>query len=194
MIGERILQVRQFSKLNQLDFGSRIGISGASISKLESSKNVPSERTIKLICSEFGVEEKWLRTGEGEMFVKHDPVILEVMRKYGFPDVVEKLLTAYAQLPEDKQQIILEYTQLFISEVVTSRGYPDIAPGQPQPDPQRLEELRDELGIEGDPLQIENALPTKEERIARYAAELDLQEESQGRSSDSMSGDSIITA
>ena len=34
---------------------------------LESGRNAPSEQTIKLICFEFGINENWLRTGEGEM-------------------------------------------------------------------------------------------------------------------------------
>lgn len=48
-------------------FGKQIGITKSSVSMLESGRNAPSEQTIKLICFEFGINENWLRTGEGEM-------------------------------------------------------------------------------------------------------------------------------
>lgn len=62
---DRIKAIRQKSGLSQEDFGNRIGIKRSSVSLLESGKNSPAERTIKLICQEFNVNENWLRTGEG---------------------------------------------------------------------------------------------------------------------------------
>lgn len=38
-----------------------------SVSKLENGINNPSNQTILSICREFGINEIWLRTGEGEM-------------------------------------------------------------------------------------------------------------------------------
>ena len=67
---DRIREVREYFGLSMEKFGSRIGIGKASISLLESGKNNPSVQTITLICREFGVNEQWLRTGEGEMFVR----------------------------------------------------------------------------------------------------------------------------
>ena len=62
---ERLKKIRSENKLTQEEFGRTIGIGKTSVSKLESGENNPSERTIKLICSEFNVNERWLRTGEG---------------------------------------------------------------------------------------------------------------------------------
>ena len=64
-MNERIKTLRIHLKLNQQDFADKIGIGKTAVSKIESSINNPSEQTIKLICSEFGVNEAWLRTGEG---------------------------------------------------------------------------------------------------------------------------------
>jgi len=64
-VNERIKTLRIHLKLNQQDFADKIGIGKTAVSKIESSINNPSEQTIKLICSEFGVNEAWLRTGEG---------------------------------------------------------------------------------------------------------------------------------
>lgn len=71
-INDRIKAIRKDSKINlsQEEFGKRIGITKASVSRIESGENNPSEQTLILICREFNVNEEWLRTGEGEMFVK----------------------------------------------------------------------------------------------------------------------------
>lgn len=66
-MNERIKEVRKLLSLSQDDFGNKIGISKASVSRLESGINNPSEQTIKLICKEYGINEIWLRTGEGKM-------------------------------------------------------------------------------------------------------------------------------
>lgn len=74
---DRIREVREHFGLSMEKFGSRIGIGKASISLLESGKNNPSIQTIALICREFGVNEQWLRTGEGEMFEQTRASVLD---------------------------------------------------------------------------------------------------------------------
>lgn len=64
-MNERIKSIRISNGLSQEDFGNRIGIKRSSVSLLESGKNSPADRTVKLICQEFGINEHWLRTGEG---------------------------------------------------------------------------------------------------------------------------------
>ena len=66
-MNERIKQIRKIFGLSQEAFGHRIEISKTSVSRLESGINNPSKQTIKLICREYGINEIWLRTGEGEM-------------------------------------------------------------------------------------------------------------------------------
>ena len=64
---DRIKQVRQFNHLTQEVFASRIGITKSSVSLIESGKNNPSDQTIKLICSEFGIRREWLEFGHEPM-------------------------------------------------------------------------------------------------------------------------------
>ena len=68
-MNERLKQLRKSLSLSQEEFGKKIGVGKTSISKLEAGENNPSEHTILLICSMFSVNEAWLRTGEGEMFI-----------------------------------------------------------------------------------------------------------------------------
>lgn len=65
---DRIKAVRNAVGKTQEDFAEKIGIGKSSVSLLESGRNNPSEQTIRAICKEFGVNENWLRNGEGEMF------------------------------------------------------------------------------------------------------------------------------
>lgn len=67
----RIKELRNFLNLNQKDFGNSIGLR-SSISEIENGKAPITERTIIAICSKFNVNEEWLKTGEGEMFVTAD--------------------------------------------------------------------------------------------------------------------------
>lgn len=67
-IGERVKQLRSELKLTQLDFGRRIGVSGATVSTTESGKTTPDNQTILLICREYGVNRLWLESGEGPRY------------------------------------------------------------------------------------------------------------------------------
>lgn len=67
-MNERIKQIRKSENLTLEKFGKRIGITAASCSNIESGKTNPSNQTIQAICKEFGCNEIWLRTGDGDPF------------------------------------------------------------------------------------------------------------------------------
>lgn len=67
-LSERIAFIQKNSKLNQTEFAARIGISQQYLSQICNGKKTPSDRTIADICREFGCNEVWLRTGEGEPY------------------------------------------------------------------------------------------------------------------------------
>lgn len=64
----RILYIVEQSGLTKTAFGKRINVSQGLVSQMCSGTTNPSERTIQDICREFGCNEVWLRTGEGEPF------------------------------------------------------------------------------------------------------------------------------
>lgn len=68
-MNNRIKEIRNRNKISQEEFGKRIGITKASVSRIESGENNPSEQTVILICEKFGINQVWLRTGKGEMFL-----------------------------------------------------------------------------------------------------------------------------
>lgn len=68
-INSRIAAVINASGLTKTAFAERLKVSQQHISRL-AKDGTPSDRTIVDICREFGVSEHWLRTGDGEMFVR----------------------------------------------------------------------------------------------------------------------------
>lgn len=67
---ERIKQIRKNERLTQTEFGERIGVKGNTITNYETGLRNPTDAVIKAICREFNVNETWLRTGEGDMFIQ----------------------------------------------------------------------------------------------------------------------------
>lgn len=69
-INERIRYLRKDIGLNQRDFGAQIGLKNGAISWIEKPGNTVIDQNIHLICDKFGVNEKWLRSGEGPIYEK----------------------------------------------------------------------------------------------------------------------------
>lgn len=68
-IADRIIEVVYLTEGKMSSFARNIGVSPQYVSKFkEEPHRVPSDRIIKDICEKYNVNEKWLRTGEGEMF------------------------------------------------------------------------------------------------------------------------------
>lgn len=107
---DRIREVREHFGLSMEKFGSRIGIGKASISLLESGKNNPSVQTITLICREFGVNEQWLRTGEGEMFEQTRASVLDrLSTEYNLSREQRSVIEAFLDLDPQERDVILKY-------------------------------------------------------------------------------------
>lgn len=71
-MNDRIKQLRLTLKLTLKDFGERIGLKPSTISDIEHCRCNVTERLIISICSRYNVNDKWIRTGEGQMFNSHD--------------------------------------------------------------------------------------------------------------------------
>ena len=106
---DRIREIRKHNHLTQVEFGKQIGVAGNTVTNYENGMREPSNAIICSICRVFGINEDWLRTGEGEMFkpVNKNLQILEY-----FNDVAElddtsfkkKISLALAQLSDEGWQ------------------------------------------------------------------------------------------
>ena len=68
-MNDRIKKVRKALDLTQQEFAKRIGIKRNTIATYETGKSKPSDAAVSLFCREFNINETWLRTGEGDMFI-----------------------------------------------------------------------------------------------------------------------------
>ena len=62
---ERIKELRKHLGLTQAEFGDKISMRQTGVAWLESGERKITDRVITTICALFGVDEIWLRTGEG---------------------------------------------------------------------------------------------------------------------------------
>ena len=67
-MNEQLRELRKNLKMTQAEFAAKLEMAQNSYSKIETGENSLTEKNIFLICLIFGVNESWLRTGEGEMF------------------------------------------------------------------------------------------------------------------------------
>lgn len=97
---ERLKDIRLALGLSQSEFGVRIGLnSRGHVSALESGVRNITDRIINDICREYGVNEKWLRTGEGNMFLEIPNTYMEgLAREYELDKVDVALISEYLKL------------------------------------------------------------------------------------------------
>lgn len=114
-INERINKVRKRKEFTQKDFGERIGMKANSISDIEKGKNSVTEYVIKLVCSEFNVNEQWLRTGEGgdeNMFLepqKNDLVAKAALLLGEHDPIFEALVETYSKLNPVNRKAFVDF-------------------------------------------------------------------------------------
>ncbi len=114
---DRIKLIREQNKLSQEDFGNKIKIKRSAVSKIESGLNNPSDQTIALICSEFSINENWLRTGEGEMFTLQEDeeaaYVSELLEDTENPlyDLIKAIMKTYTQTGEKEKAIIKAFAK-----------------------------------------------------------------------------------
>ena len=69
-MNERLKELRTAFNMNQEEFGKLLGITKSGVSDIESGRRKVTEQHIIMLKSQNPqINEAWLRTGEGEMFI-----------------------------------------------------------------------------------------------------------------------------
>ena len=121
-VSERIRELRK-EKLNLTleRFGERIGLTKQAINMLEAGRANLTDQTRMSICREFGVNEEWLLTGQGEPFPeksRHDE-IADFINGLAIDDnsFKARFITALTRLSEN-EWLLVEKVVRQMSEVV----------------------------------------------------------------------------
>ena len=112
-INQRIKTIRKQLGLNQTEFGEKIGLAQTGVSWIEKDGNTVIEQNIRLICETFGINEAWLRTGEGEreaVSAASDP-FLPLRQKHQLSFIEEQVLRIYFKLDETARASVCQYVQ-----------------------------------------------------------------------------------
>ena len=109
-MSERIKRIRKMLDLTQQEFADRIGIKRNTIANYESGRNEPVDSVISLICREYGVNEIWLRTGEGEMFTPNPATELDALKeRYGLSQAECSLIDVFINMNEKDRKTVLDF-------------------------------------------------------------------------------------
>ena len=118
MIGERIKELRKALRMTQTAFADRIGIRQNSVALLEMGRNTPSDQTVAFICREFRVNEEWLRTGAGDMFVPTPASIVdELAEEYHLCPEAQAMVEKFITLDPAAQLAVFDYMCAVVDEI-----------------------------------------------------------------------------
>lgn len=113
---ERLKKLRKNLDLTQQAFADKIGMKQNTIAQYEMGRTTPSDAIVFSICREFGVNERWLRNGEGEMFIKSTPYD-KAYNRFGYimensspskKAALSILLELLYSVPDDQWDMIME--------------------------------------------------------------------------------------
>lgn len=154
-VNERIRDVRKSLGLNQTEFGERIAVKQGYLTNIENGLREVTEKILKLVCSEYHVNENWLRNGTGRMFVNENSIVDQIMAAHPNYDELDRhMLSAYLELPDAQRAAIKKYilsvAEHLQDESVTvfrvARG--GDLPHEEKISPERLKKLKDTPGID----------------------------------------------
>lgn len=124
--GIRIGKIRKSLEMTMEAFGERIGVSKSTISNIENGNRNATEHMIKSICREFKVNEKWLRTGEGEMFVElpeEDEIaayVSELLEDDGsnpLYGIIKEIMRTYGELSPKSQEVLRDFSKKLLVNI-----------------------------------------------------------------------------
>ena len=117
-IGERLKILRKELKLTQIDFGGRIAVSQGHLTAMENGKRDVTDKTLKVICMEFHVNEEWLRTGEGEMFSESDGTLFDAFAQENRLTAEEQAAARYLlRLTGTQRRAVLDHVRALAREI-----------------------------------------------------------------------------
>ena len=115
-INDRVKAIRNKLDLTQIEFGRKTGISQGHLTSIENGKRTVTEKTLKVICATFDVDEKWLRNGEGEMFCRPEAFSLdEYAKRCNLTPLERDILRGYMELDDSTRRDIMRHFRRIVT-------------------------------------------------------------------------------
>lgn len=117
---DRIKLIRQNAGMTQQEFAKQIGVSRNTIATYETSVRIPIDAIVLSICREFNINETWLRTGEGSMYMEENPDFMlskwfgEILREES-SSFKKQLILALSQMSEREWSLLQNFVDTFVA-------------------------------------------------------------------------------
>lgn len=125
-ISERLKAVRKRIGKTQQELADALNLKQNTIATYEMGRTIPSDRTIADICRLYNVNEDWLRTGEGEMFLDLPPdkELDEIFAQIRVSDdaTIKAIIRAYWRLSDGDKAVIRKVIADIADEQKKDRG------------------------------------------------------------------------
>lgn len=117
-VKERIKTLRKELGLSQDAFAEKLGLTKNYISLVENGNRNLSEQSIKVLCSTLDVNEEWLRTGKGKMFIERTRAeqIAEFVGSIAETDSFKQRFVAMLSALDEKDWETLQKISLMLAE------------------------------------------------------------------------------
>ena len=125
-LGERVKEVRKAQDMTLEEFGKRLSVTKVTMSNIERGNRSLTERMLKDICREFNINEKWLKTGEGDMTRKRTEEeeiaalvsdLLEDGRDNPFFGIILEIVQTYNELSPASQKVLQEASKKLLEKL-----------------------------------------------------------------------------
>lgn len=131
----RIKELRKKLDMTLEEFGKRLGVTKSAMSNIENGNRNVTEQIFLSICREFNVNENWLRTGCGEMFIQMSKKAalynhFGYMMENSTPQkkaVLSTLIEMIYYLPDDKWDYIFDQFNECLTEARSEKAEHDVS-------------------------------------------------------------------
>lgn len=109
--GERVKEIRKELDLTLEKFGEKLGVKRNTMSAIETGRNSITDQMAKSICREFNVNEEWLRSGNGPVFIEQsrDEQIASFIggiQSIGDDSFKKRLISLLSEMTEDEWNLL----------------------------------------------------------------------------------------
>jgi len=121
VMNERVRQLRkEILKLTQQEFAKSINISRSNLGGIETGAVSVTNRVLSDICNEYGVNDNWIRNGEGEVFVdlSEDEYIASLMGDIIATDdkFMKNMIKVFSELTDEQRDFLMDLMNKMVKE------------------------------------------------------------------------------